>query len=42
MDYLNQTEIISLTEESPAFNNRACINIANDLEWQTENEAKLS
>ena len=36
MDYLNRLKS-SFTEESNEFN-KACINIANDLEWQTENE----
>ena len=36
LDYLNQLKL-SFSEDSPAYN-RACINIANDLEWQSENE----
>ena len=35
IDYLNQLKL-SFNEDSPAYN-RACINIANDLEWQSEN-----
>ena len=36
IDYLNRLKS-TFNEESNEFN-RACINIANDLEWQTENE----
>ena len=36
IDYLNQLKL-SFNEDSPAYN-RACINIANDLEWQSENK----